>query len=156
RLPLFRDRDLSQCVPRCWANSQVDSFERAFLSALLPEILVEVIEHFGPTRDPLRVILGRRADTLHKRSNPCDFSSPEFAVLEIDIVDDLGDGAQRCVLEAAAIEQHLEGALVALVREFRLEHVETQFALLRSIAFARDEFELGFRIDEAAYQPSTG
>src|SRR6516164_11111901 len=72
RLPLFRDRDLSQCVPRCWANSQVGSCERACLSALLTKVLVEVVEDFGPTRDPLCIILGRRANTLHKGSDSCD------------------------------------------------------------------------------------
>ena len=66
--------------------------------------LVEVVEDFGATRDPLRIILGRRADTLHQGSNPCHFGSPELAVLEIDIVDDLGDGAKRGVLEAASID----------------------------------------------------
>jgi len=64
--------------------------------------------------------------------------------------------SKRAVLEAASIEQHLEGAFVALVREFRLENVETQFALLWAVAFAGDELEAGFRVDEAAYQPSAG
>src|SRR5262249_60603364 len=86
----------------------------------------------------------------------CAFGSPELAVLEIDLVDDLANGAKRCVLEAASLDQDLEGALVALVREFRLEHVEAQLTLFRPIAFARDELELGFRVDEAAYQPSAG
>src|SRR5262249_21410554 len=131
-------------------------YERACLSAPLPEVLVEVIEDFGTARDPLRIILGRCADTLHKGSDTCDFGSAELAVLEIDIVDDLADGAKRRVLEAAAIEQDLERALVALMREFRLEHVETQLAFFRPIAFAGDELELGFRIDKAAYQPSAG
>src|SRR6266511_2214690 len=74
----------------------------------------------------------------------------------VEVVDDFRDCAKRCVLEAASIEQHLKGAFVALVREFGLEHVETQLALLRAIAFAGDEFEACFRIDEAAYQPSAG
>src|SRR5262245_34544981 len=62
-------------------------FEDACLSALLPEVLVEVIEDFGATRNPLRIILGRRADTLYKGSDTCNFGSAELAVLEIDIVD---------------------------------------------------------------------
>ena len=52
--------------------------------------------------------------------------------------------------------QHLEGAFVALVREISLEHVETQFALLRAVAFAGNELEAGLRVDEAAYHPSAG
>src|SRR5262249_29434504 len=105
-------------------------YERACLSALLAKVLVEVVEDFGATRNPLRIILGRRADTLYKGSDTCNFGSAELAVLEIDIVDDLADGAKRRVLYAASLEQDLEGAFVALVREFRLEHVETQFTLL--------------------------
>src|SRR5262245_12183124 len=149
------ERSTNVCLIR-WANSRVGSFARACLSAFLPEVLVEVVEDFSPACNPLRIIPGRGADTLHKGSDTCDFGSPELAVLEIDIVDDLGDGAKRCVLEAASVEQHLEGAFVALVGEFRLEHVETQLALLRAIAFAGDELELALRIDEAAYQPSAG
>src|SRR5260221_8537512 len=126
------------------------------LSPSLPEVLVEVVEHFGSPRNPLRVIAGRGADTLDQRSNPCDFGPPELAVLEVDVVDDLGNRAQRCILEAASIEQHLEGAFIAFVGEFRLEHVEAQLILLRAIAFARDELEASLRIDEAADQPSAG
>src|SRR5262249_62244598 len=69
-------------------------FEDACLSALLPKELVEVVEDFGPSRDPLRIILGRRADTLHKRSDTCNFGSPELAALEIYFVADLADGAK--------------------------------------------------------------
>src|ERR1700745_3162587 len=122
--------------------------ERRVLSAFLSEVLIKVIEHFGRACKALRVIARRGADALHQRSDTCDFGSTELAVLEVDVVDDLGDGAKRGILEAASMEQHLEGAFVALVREFSFEHVETQFALLRAVAFAGDEFEAGLRVDE--------
>src|SRR2546430_1461499 len=100
---------------RAGENSRVGSFERGFLSAFLPKVLVEVVEDFAPACNPLRVIPGRGADTLDQRSDTRDFGSTELAVLEVDIVDDLRDGARRCILEAASVEQHLEGAFVALV-----------------------------------------
>src|SRR6476659_2784282 len=156
-LPSFGDRQLSQGRPRCWSEfSSRRAFEGKVLSAFLPEVLVEVVEHFGTACKALRVIAGRGANAFHQRSDTRDFGPPELAILEVDVVNDLGNGAKRGILEAASIEQHLERAFVTLVGEFRLEHVETQFAFLRAVAFAGDEFEAGFRVDEAAYQPSAG
>src|SRR5262245_45762083 len=101
---------------------------------VLSEVLVEVVEHFRPACKALRVIAARGANAFHQRSDTCDFAPPELAILEVDVVDDLGDGAKRGVLEPASIEQHLECAFVAFVGEFRLEHVEAQFAFLRAVA----------------------
>src|SRR5690349_22256024 len=74
-------------------------------------------------------------------------------VLEIDVVDDLGDRPYRGLRDPEPREQHLEGAQLALVRVFAVEHVEAEIA--RTVAvFARgDELEPGLRIDEAADEP---
>ena len=42
------------------------------------------------------------------------------------------------------------------MREFRLEHVEADFAGLAVVALRRDELEAGVRVDEAADQPGAG
>src|SRR6516162_4506050 len=78
------------------------------LAAFLPEILVEVVEHCGAPGNPLRIIVGRSTDPLDQRSDAVDFGSAKLAVFQIDIVDDLGDRAQRRVFDAGALEQHLE------------------------------------------------
>src|SRR4029453_5024657 len=111
---------------------------------------------FGAARNPFRVVLGREADAFQQRPNARDFGAAELAVLEIDVMDDLGDGAQRRVLQRAALQQHLERAFVALVSELGLEHVEAQLALVGAIALAGYEFETRFGIDEAPYQPGAG
>src|SRR5262249_61265535 len=44
-------------------------------------------------------------------------------------------------------------ALGTFVGKLGLKHVEAQFAVAGRIAFARNEFEARFRVDEAANQP---
>src|SRR6516225_9798167 len=126
------------------------------LPSLLPEKLVEVIEHFGAALDPPRIPARGGADAVDERPDAGDLGATELVVLEVDVVDDLADRAQRGVLEAGALNQHLESALVTFMSELRLEHVEAQLAFLRSIAFARYELEARLRIDEAANQPGAG
>ena len=71
-------------------------------------------------------------------------------------MDDLGDRLERRVVRPACAEQDLEGAVVALVRELGLEHVEAELARLRHVALGRHELEPGLRVDEAADQPGRG
>ena len=98
------------------------------LPPLLLEIVVETVEHLGATRDAIDVILGRHADPLDQRPDASDLCSAEFVILQVDVVDDVRDGAQRGVFRHAALQQHFECALVALVGELGLEHVEAQLA----------------------------
>src|SRR3954467_3559791 len=128
---------------------------QSLLPPLLLEIFVEVVEHLGATRDATRVILGRHADPFDQRPDAGDLRPAEFVVLQVDVVDDLRDGAQRGILQCAALEQHLERALVALVGELGLEHVEAQFGRLRAISLPGYELEAGLWINETAYQPGT-
>src|SRR5207237_7595885 len=74
-------------------------------------------------------------------------------VLQIDVVDDLGDGPQRRVGDLEAREQHLERAELALVRELAVEHVEAQLAWLVAVLARRHELELRLGIDEAPDEP---
>ena len=41
------------------------ALERRVLSAFLPEVLVEVVEHLGPACEALRVVARRGADAFH-------------------------------------------------------------------------------------------
>src|SRR5262249_18583230 len=155
-LPLFGDRELGQYMPRCCANSRVSSFEHGFLSTFLPEIFVEVVEDLAAARNPFRVVLGRDADPFDQRPDARDFGAAELTVLEIDVMDDLRDGAQRRVLQRATLQQHFESAFVALVGELGFEHVEAQLAFVGAISLAGYEFEVRFGIDETPYQPGAG
>src|SRR5262245_17068449 len=129
---------------------------RLLLSAFLPEILVEVVEDLGTARNAFRIVLGRDADAFDQRPDAGDFGAAELAVLEIDVMDDFRDGAQRRVLQRAPLHQHLERAFVALVRELGLEPVEAQLAFVGAVALAGNEFEVRLRVDETPYQPSAG
>src|SRR5262249_48350209 len=68
--------------------------QRCPLSALPLEIFVEIVEDLGAARNPFRVVLGRDADPFDQRPDAGDFGATELAVLEIDVMDDLRDGAQ--------------------------------------------------------------
>src|SRR3954452_4810411 len=125
-------------------------------AALLAEGLVEVVEHGAAARDPLVVLAIGRADPGNQGANAGRLLAPDLLILEVDVVHDLADGAQRRVAEAGAAQQDLERAAVALVRELGFEHVEAQLAGLRHIAFGRHELEVGLRVDKAADQPRGG
>src|SRR3954469_18947694 len=101
---------------------------QSLLPPLLLEIFVKVVEHLGATRDAIRVILGRYADPFDQCPDASDLRPAEFVILQVDVVDDFRDGAQRGVFWRAALQQHFECAFVALVGELGLEHVETQLA----------------------------
>src|SRR3954471_22607896 len=129
---------------------------QSLLPPLLLEIFVKVVEHLGATRDAIRVILGRYADPFDQCPDASDLRPAEFVILQVDVVDDFRDGAQRGVFWRAALHQHLERALVALVGELGLEHVEAQFGRLRAISLPGYELEAGLWINETAYQPGAG
>src|SRR5262245_8506387 len=126
------------------------------LSAFLPEILVQVVEDLGAARNPLRVVLGRDADAFDQRPDAGDFGAAELVILEIDVMDDFRDSAQRRVLQRAPLQQYFERAFVALVRELGLEHVEAQLAFVGAIALAGYESEVRLGVDETPYQPGAG
>src|SRR6266545_300227 len=127
--------------------------DRSRSLALLPEHFIEVVEHFSAARDALQIIWCRQRDAVDHCPDADGFIAPEFIVLEVDVVNDLRDGAQRRVLRCDAIEQHLEGALVALMCELGLEHVEAQLTFGGAIALAGNELEARVRVDETADQP---
>ena len=95
-------------------------------------------------------------DAGDQPSNAHGFLAAELAVLQVDVVNDLGDRLQCRVVETGAGKQHLETAAVALMGDFAFEHVEAQFPRLRDIALARHEADDSIRVDETAYQPATG
>ena len=59
---------------------------------------------------------------------PGGLVAAELAVAQIEVVDDLADGGERRVVESHPLDEHLERAAVADVRELGLEHVEPQLA----------------------------
>src|SRR6516164_3172166 len=140
----------------CRSHHKPRGDRRPALAALLSEEFVEVIEYLGAALDSPRIVARGSANTVEQRPDAGDLGAPELLVLEVDVVDDLRDRAQRGVLERGALQEHFESALVAFVGELRLEHVEAQFAFLRPVALARYELETSLGVDEPADQPSAG
>ena len=62
------------------------------------------------------------------RSNPAVSGRAELRLLEVDVVDDLGDRAERGIGEAEAGDEDLERDEVSFVGEFAVEHVESELA----------------------------
>src|SRR5262249_10841297 len=76
-----------------------------------------------------------------------------LAVLQVDVMNDLGDRTEGAVLEPRSRDEDLEGALVTVVGELRLEHVEADLARLGTIPAGGNELEPRVRVDEATDEP---
>jgi len=72
----------SACVPKAVRSSH------SRLLSLLPEHFVEVVEHFGAARDALQVIRRRQRDAVDQCPDANGLLATEFAVLEIDVVNE--------------------------------------------------------------------
>src|ERR1700753_4101421 len=103
-------------------------------SASPTEILVKVIEDGTALGNSLFVVLIGHGDARNEvRYAGCLFTS-KLAILEIDVVDDLGDRLERRISETGARQQDLEAATIAFMRELAFEHIEAQLAFLRDVA----------------------
>src|SRR5215475_15478118 len=78
----------------------------------------------------------------------------ELAVAQVGLVHDLRDELDPPILDAEALDQGLEGAVLAVMAEVRSQHVEGN-ALARGIRRV-GEGELRIGIAEAANEPSRG
>src|SRR5436190_1290052 len=121
--------------------------------SLSAEVLVEVVEHGGPTLEPGLVIPVAHGDARDQPVDAGRLGATELPVFQIDVVDDLGDGTHRRIVYPEPGEQDLEGAEIALVRELGLEHVEAELAALGTVSLARYEFEPRLRVNDAPDQP---
>src|SRR5947209_17301996 len=70
------------------------------LAALLPEGFVKVVERLAAALNPPRIVIGGCADAIDQRPDAGNLGATELVILEVDVVDDLGDRAQGRVLEA--------------------------------------------------------
>src|SRR5258708_27503337 len=106
-------------------------------AALLAEEGVEIVEDGAAGRDARLVVLVGHGDAGDQTLDPGAFLAAELAILQVDIVDDLGDRLQRGVAKEAAGEQDLEAAAVALVGAFGPEHSQAKLARGRDVALGR-------------------
>src|SRR5207247_3267616 len=121
--------------------------------SLSAEVLVEVVEHGGPSLEPGLVIPVAHGDARDQPVDAGRLGATDLPVFQIDVVDGLGDGTHCRIVYREPGEQDLEGAEIALVRELGLEHVEAELAALGTVSLARYEFEPRVRVDNAPDQP---
>jgi hypothetical protein len=114
----------------------------------------QVVEQGEGALQPGHVAGLRGRDAGHDLGDARRLRPVELAVLDVDVVDDLGDPAQPGVAQSGALDQDLEGAAVAFVGVFRLEHVEADLAAARPVARGGGELEARLGVDEAPDQPA--
>ena len=74
----------------------------------------------------LLVVVGAGGEPLHLPRHARRLRPPVPAVLQVDVVDDLRKGSDPRRRDREPPDEHLEGAGVAFVGVFRVEHVEAQ------------------------------
>src|SRR5260221_11923981 len=114
----------------------------------------QVVEDCGPSLQTLVVVLVVRADPGDQRVDARCFGALEFAVLQIDVVNDLRDRPQPTNVGHQASDQNLECAAIAFVRELGVEHVKSDLALFGPITARRNELEFRVPVDETLNEPS--
>src|SRR6266508_3307186 len=125
-------------------------------SLLSLEVRIEIVERGGGAIDALGIVRMGERNAFDQSSDAVCFRPAETLFLQIDVVHDLGDRAQRAIAPADMIEKHLERAAVPLVRELGLEHVEADLIARRRVFLRAHEAERGAGVDEAADQPGAG
>src|ERR1700752_1304579 len=94
------------------------------LSATFPlEILVQVIKDSVATTQPGLVVLMSHSDSGNQPLDPNGLLTLKLRVLEIDVMHYLCDWAKSRIIDSSALDQNFQSAAVALMREFRLEHI---------------------------------
>src|SRR5262249_52449661 len=120
-----------------------------------PERFVKLVEKERATLET-RLVLGiRENQAVDEALDPRRLGSAEFAVFQVDVVDDLPDLRQRPIGQLRADDQRSEGAAAPFVTEVPADDVEAQLAGARRL-FRVDEPEPRLRIDEPADQPGGG
>src|SRR2546422_4405483 len=123
--------------------------------SLSAEVLVEVVEHGGPTREPGLVIPVAHGDARDQPVDAGRLGTVELRVLEVNVVHDLPNRHEGAVVESEARHEDLKSAEVAFVRELSLKHVEAEFLRRRGVALGRHELEAGVSVNKPANQPGT-
>src|SRR5438046_6220544 len=89
--------------------------------------------------------------TLEHTINSDALGALKFVVIEIGIVNHFSHLVDDLVLDPEPFEQCLERAVISLMREFTVEHVERHDSTIRRNRFRKDKLRFG--IDKLADQP---
>src|SRR5205807_8868858 len=80
----------------------------------------------------LAIVSQRCAQSVHRRIKTCSFQPVKLVILQIYVMDNLGNLPQTfAIAQAESFEQRFEGAILTMMREFRAIHVKGDRALDR-------------------------
>src|SRR6266550_3431733 len=80
----------------------------------------------------LAIVSQRCAQSFHHRIKTSSFKPVKLVILQINVVNNLGNLPQTFVIaQAESLQQRFEGAILSMMREFRAIHVERNCALYR-------------------------
>src|SRR5271166_4926592 len=145
-------RTRRQTIP-CSADLVRGAAEAASPLALSPKQFIEVVQDGGAALQAPLVLLVGGCDALDDAGDTARFHARELRVLEVDVMDDFADRGERRVRQTRTGGQYLERAVVALMGELALIHVEAEFPRRRDVALGGNEFEFGICVDETTDQP---
>src|SRR5918911_1571994 len=83
------------------------------------EEFIQLVEDLRGSGQSLFVVPMREGDAGHERGNAGGLVAFEGRVLEVDVVDDLAEGADGFVGDAEAVAEDFEGAAAGVVGELR-------------------------------------
>src|SRR5437016_2281622 len=107
--------------------------------SLLLEVFVEAVEDRAALCEPRFVVLAGHADACDQAVEADHLGADELRILEVDVVDDLGDRLERGISELEPSQQDLESAAISFVSVLRLEHVEADFTRLWAVSTSGNE-----------------
>src|SRR5256885_10995271 len=92
------------------------------------EELIKLVEELRGAGDALLVVAVRQGDAGDERGDAGGLLAAEGLFLQIDVVDDLADGADGFVRDAEAVAEDFERAAGGVVGEVATLHVEVDGA----------------------------
>src|SRR6266436_7513245 len=93
---------------------------------------METVKNDARLLQQLAIVSQRCAQSVHHRIKTPSFKPVKLVILQIDVVNNLGNLPQTiAIAQAESLQQRFEGAILTMMREFRAIHVERNRALYR-------------------------
>ena len=90
--------------------------------------MIELVKQDEPAFESRFVIGVRKHQADQESLQARSFGPAELGILQIDVVDDLGDLREGAIRDSRSRQQRLERAAVFFVGEVAADHVEAQLA----------------------------
>src|SRR5262245_64166377 len=132
---------------------EVDRLE-SHHSLLALQHRIEPVEDRHAALEQIVVVSGRFGERPERQVHAGRLVARELAVVQIGLVDDLGDQLDAAVLQPETLHQRLERAVLAVVPVLGAQHVERD-SFARGVRGVRER-EDGVRVAEALDEPRRG